>query len=92
VPAEGIWITDFAKRKQLTSSAEWADWSPRWSRNGEWILFIRSGPESDDGSYEEQLWMLRPDGTGLRMAADMTSSDIESYRRDYRYDWWTPQR
>jgi Tol biopolymer transport system component len=33
--------------------------SPEWSPDGEWIAFT-------DGENEADLWVVRPDGTGLR--------------------------
>jgi dipeptidyl aminopeptidase/acylaminoacyl peptidase len=91
-PEQGIWSmrADGTERRQLTSSPEWQDTAPRWSRDGEWILFLRQGPEyvQYEGYARTQLWVMRPDGSGQRMVADL--SGVAPSDRGLAYDWWTP--
>jgi Tol biopolymer transport system component len=41
-------------------------YSPSWSPDGQWIVFVRSAP---DGS-EENLWIVKADGSGLVQLTD----------------------
>ncbi|MEX0750580.1 MAG: hypothetical protein WD359_07190, partial [Dehalococcoidia bacterium] len=91
VPEEGIWTASLEARTQLTSSPEWVDSSPRWSGDGEWILFVRNGPEHESAGYPKtQLWIMRSDGSDQRMVLDLSGAGPHSFPLDYLYDWWTP--
>ncbi len=46
-------------------------WSPRWSPNGEWLAFISQENGHDD------LWMARPDGSGLRQVTKLGLDVVE---------------
>jgi len=95
VPEQGIWITDGEVRTQLTSSPEWQDTSPAWSRDGEWILFIRNGPEytENQGFARTGLWMMRRDGSDQHMVANPSQIIVDELPggRTLSYDWWTAQ-
>jgi TolB protein len=41
--------------------------SPEWSPDGSWIAFV-------DGENEHDLWIVRPDGTGLRQLTTVRTS------------------
>jgi Tol biopolymer transport system component len=41
--------------------------SPEWSPDGSWIAFV-------DGENEADLWIVRPDGTGLRQLTTLRTS------------------
>jgi Tol biopolymer transport system component len=44
-----------------------AAFSPEWSPDGTWIAFV-------DGENEADLWIVRPDGTGLRQLTTLRTS------------------
>ncbi len=46
-------------------------WGPRWSPNGEWLAFISQESGHDD------LWMARPDGSGLRQVTKLGLDVVE---------------
>jgi len=48
------------KLRQLTPAKMWAQ-SPRWSRDGQWVVFSGFRTKTDSAIYA-----IRPDGTGLR--------------------------
>ena len=94
VPEQGIWTmrADGSDRRQLTSSPEWLDTSPQWSSDGEWILFLRFGPEyvENEGFAHTELWLMRPDGGDQRMVADLSGVEQLTGGRGLSFDWWTP--
>ncbi|KAL2653391.1 hypothetical protein R1flu_021519 [Riccia fluitans] len=46
------------------TNGNWTDNHPRWSASGEWIIFISD--REDPGSWNFNIYMIHPDGTGLR--------------------------
>lgn len=53
-------------------------YSPSWSPDGEWIVFVRSAP---DGS-EENLWIVNADGSGLVQLTDGGTDDLPDWGPD----------
>jgi Tol biopolymer transport system component len=94
-PEQGIWRSDLIgprERKQLTSSPEWIDSSPQWSRDGAWIAFVRNGPAyvENEGYPKTELWLMREDGSDQHMVADLTETTPNPVPLEQWFDWWTP--
>ncbi len=74
-PKEGIWVAnaDGSDPRQLTSDPNALDFLPRWSADGEFILFVRTdgkpfaGDFGGEGSKSADLWMIRADGSDARL-------------------------
>ncbi len=78
-PNEGIWVVDAdgSNPRQLTSDPDRLDFLPRWSADGEYILFVRTNGRSmvnDVGTPEPdahaEIWLMRADGSGAKPLAD----------------------
>jgi Tol biopolymer transport system component len=72
---EGIYVIDASTGKVLSrvTANPFAsfDGFPRWSPDGNWITFVRSGrihPSNGvaGGFFDTAIFLVRPDGTGLR--------------------------
>ena len=85
-PAGGIAI--FVMRSDGTHLRRITDWSlragvsPDWSPDGRWILF-RSN--ADGGGLDSQLYVVHPDGRGLRAVTDV-SADTKLYSASFSPD------
>ena len=80
-PKEGIWVVDAngANLRQLTSDPDYLDFYPRWSADGDLILFIRTTPD------RAELWAMRPDGSeAKRLVSDLLR--IGSYYGLFTWD------
>jgi dipeptidyl aminopeptidase/acylaminoacyl peptidase len=59
------------------------DQSPRFAPTGQWVAFLSSG-DRDDWIGNSMLWLVRPDGAGLRNLSESFDEDLgTSYR-------WSP--
>jgi dipeptidyl aminopeptidase/acylaminoacyl peptidase len=56
----------------LVGAPKMKDWFPRWSPDSQWIAFL-----SQRTDYN-QVWLIRPDGTGLRQLTDL-GTNIEEF-------------
>ena len=73
-PREGIWVADAdgSNERQLTSDPDNLDFAPRWSADGELVLFVRTDGKqfgsdgTPEGEVRAELWMMRGDGSGAR--------------------------
>ena len=98
---EGIWLanSDGTMLRQLTSDAEHLDFLPRWSSDGELIMFLRTdgqpyaGEAEGQGSSRAQLWLVRANGSG----ATLLITDLQrtgSYYGLFRWEdyvaWYQP--
>jgi TolB protein len=85
-PAGGIAVfvmrTDGTHLRQLTPWSLRAGASPDWSPDGRWILF-RSNV--DRGGLDSQLYLIHPDGRGLRAVTDV-SADTKLYSASFSPD------
>ena len=67
----------------LTTDAAYSDLQPAWSPDGSFIAFVRQGASQSDPP-NEGIWVVRPDGTGLRR---VLAGDAHSLNRDILYSW-----
>ncbi|MCH7488044.1 MAG: PD40 domain-containing protein [Chloroflexi bacterium] len=89
---EGIWVVDAdgANLRQLTFDPDYLDFYPRWSADGELVMFVRTDGEgfrengaSLPGAHAE-IWLVRPDGSeAKRLTSDLLR--ISSYYG--LFDW-----
>jgi TolB protein len=87
-----LWILDISTRKAtpLTSGAG-GDFRPAWSPDGRWIAFSsdRGGPmRAGKGRWEAlhliNIYVVRPDGTGLKRISDADSCGSPRWSADSR--------
>ncbi|MCH7879361.1 MAG: PD40 domain-containing protein [candidate division Zixibacteria bacterium] len=78
-PREGIWVVDAegGNARQLTADPDSLDFLPRWSADGESILFLRTNGQrmvNDLGTPEPEvhaeIWLMRADGSGAKLLTD----------------------
>ena len=78
-PNEGIWVVDAegGNERQLTADPDSLDFLPRWSADGESILFLRTNGQrmvNDLGTPEPEvhaeIWLMRADGSGAKLLTD----------------------
>lgn len=62
----------------LSDPESFGCYSPSWSPDGQWIVFVRSAP---DGS-EENLWIVNADGSGLVQLTDGGTDDLPDWGPD----------
>lgn len=66
---------DGTNQQQLTFGGE-SEFEPRWSEDGEWILFT-----SGDPNYHKEIYKIRPDGSELTLVSGL---DI------FLFAYWSP--
>ena len=76
---DGLWVVDLADRRSRLVTASMGGADPAWSPDGQMITF--SGSATDGAGTD--LWLVRPDGTGLRDLADVATGD--------RAPSWSPE-
>ena len=85
-PAGGIAIfvmrSDGTHLRRITAWSLRAGVSPDWSPDGRWILF-RSN--ADGGGLDSQLYVIHPDGRGLRAVTDV-GADTKLYSASFSPD------
>jgi Tol biopolymer transport system component len=89
----GLWLMDADGSNQhrlLTVSPPCAgalEAEPDWSPDGEWIAFAPTCKRSVGGKrrYWSDIWLIRPDGTGLRRLTDGRASSAR-----YGSPAWSP--
>jgi dipeptidyl aminopeptidase/acylaminoacyl peptidase len=69
-----IRIADLASgtTRVLVGAPKMKDWFPRWSPDSQWIAFL------SQRTNHNQVWLIRPDGTGLRQLTDL-GTNIEEF-------------
>ena len=67
----GLWVVDLADRRSRLVTATTGGADPAWSPDGQMIAFSGSAA----GGAGTDLWLVRPDGTGLRDLADGAPGD-----------------
>lgn len=99
-PREGIWVADAdgSNARQLTSDPAALDFFPRWSADGELIVFLRTTGDrfvndlgTADPNAHAELWIMRSDGSGARLLLDDVLR-IGSYYGLFAWEqvvaWW----
>lgn len=66
---------------QLTNDSRYGDRNPVWSRDGKYILFVRT-----DGQESDTLWLMRADGSEAREVAGPLITALELSDRPL-FDW-----
>jgi dipeptidyl aminopeptidase/acylaminoacyl peptidase len=67
IRARRIWLADgggLGQPVQLTDDSRYSDDNPLWSRDGKYILFVRT-----DEQASRALWLMQTDGTGQQEVA-----------------------
>lgn len=70
--AWGIWVVDAEgseERKVLGGIGAWSAYEATWSPDGELIAFV-GNPMGGDPGPDDALYVMRPDGTDIRLLAD----------------------
>jgi dipeptidyl aminopeptidase/acylaminoacyl peptidase len=89
---EEVWMRSLRERRiwlaadgglghpvQLTNDSRYGDQNPVWSRDGKYILFVRTDEQESD-----TLWLMRADGSDAREVAGPLITTPES---DQLFDW-----
>jgi len=89
------------QKTQLTNDPS-SDLYPAWSPDGQWIAFIRFTPHPDrctlpsTGSFDDcdnaSLYMIRPDGTDLKLLAEPihVEAPVDGRHKPYNAPNWSP--
>jgi Tol biopolymer transport system component len=77
---QGLWVINVATgaAREILSLGEDEVGAPAWSPDGRWIAFDRRAPATGLGAPplgSSQLWLMRPDGSGLRQLTNLTDAD-----------------
>jgi hypothetical protein len=80
---QGLWVINVATgaAREILSLGEDEVGAPAWSPDGRWIAFDRNPPPTGVGAPplgSSQLWLVRPNGSGLRQLTHLTDADIAS--------------
>lgn len=59
--------------RALTNTPDLAEYSPRWSPDGQWIVYTAGQGSDGDGGYD--LWLMRADGSEPRRLTAMPGSE-----------------
>jgi Tol biopolymer transport system component len=78
-----LWVINVATgaAREILSLGEDEVGAPEWSPDGRWIAFDRNPPPTGVGAPplgSSQLWLVRPNGSGLRQLTHLTDADIAS--------------
>ncbi len=68
---------DGSEQQQLTSNQAYRDEGPRWTADGNWIVFVRM-----NANGVASLWIMRSDGSRQRrITAQLGTADIDGHAR-----------
>ncbi len=91
-----LWIVprDAGAARQITSGTAWDDGEPQWSPDGNWIVFTSNREPDPDLSDNTDLYLVHPDGTGLRRFGGAPGPDSSPSwsRRGDRLAWLSVAR
>ncbi|MEM8857378.1 MAG: protein kinase [Chloroflexota bacterium] len=63
---------------QVTSGFDFDSFHPSWSPNGEYLIFHA---DMDEANNNRDLWMIKPNGTGLRRITNTPDREIQARLR-----------
>jgi ABC-type nickel/cobalt efflux system permease component RcnA len=70
----------------LGGAKDQADYLAAWSPDGEWIAIVRDAPAATGSTAEEEIWLVRPDGSqGHALVADQGFYSDLAWSPDGRY-------
>lgn len=74
----GIWIAaaDGSEERQVFGRGWYSVDDPVWSPAGDLISFVGS-PEGGDAASDDELYVMRPDGTNVRQIADASGMGVD---------------
>ncbi len=72
-------LTEGTTRNLSGEQAEANDSSPAWSPTGEWIAFGRKALAGGTRTAGQQLWVMRPDGIGVRPLVTDSQAQLGSF-------------
>jgi hypothetical protein len=84
---------DGSSRRSVTAPGRGlSDETPRWSRDGRWVLFVRSGPTTPNASASGRLYLVRRSGRLVGPIARL--GPVANYYGHYGWpdttDWYQP--
>ncbi len=82
-----IYVLDLQSKNETNITQNSADDSlPAWSPDGNWIAFMSDRTKNPDGSNNLDIWLTRPDGTGVRRVTTDAAYDFSpAWFPDSRY-------
>ena len=76
--ADGTAVTQITAHTSLTQAN---DWFPRWSPDGQWLVFVRY--EVATSPYPRDVYKIRPDGSGLtQLTSHGAAEQVASWSPD----------
>lgn len=70
--------TDGTDLTQVTTGFDYDSYHPSWSPNGEYLIFHAN---MDEENNNRDLWMIKPNGTGLRRITDTPDRETQAKLR-----------
>ncbi len=77
-PDNKLWVipVDAQTPVQLTTNPETAEREPAWSPDGRYVIYVSNEGKDDTGTPNNDIWMMRADGTDRRQLTTNGSDDV----------------